>query len=72
MTQVQNRQWAVPIESNALTLPPPPSFPHPPPILPPPSHILPPSSPQPPPPHPPLTVLSVITGIFTMYVQSPQ
>lgn len=58
MTQVQNRQWAVPIESNALTLPPPPSFPHPPPIL--------------PPPHPPLTVLSVITGIFTMYVQSPQ
>ena len=58
MTQVQNRQWAVPIESNALTLPPPPSFHHPPPIL--------------PPPHPPLTVLSVITGIFTMYVQSPQ
>ena len=58
MTQVQNRQWAVPIESNALTLPPPPSLPHPPPIL--------------PPPHPPLTVLSVITGIFTMYVQSPQ
>ena len=57
MTQVQNRQCAVPIESNALTLPPPPSFPHPPPIL---------------PPHPPLTVLSVITGIFTMYVQSPQ
>lgn len=37
MTQFQNRQWAVPIESNALTLPPPPSFPHPPPILPPPS-----------------------------------
>ena len=36
MTQVQNRQCAVLIESNALTLPPPPSFPHPPPILPPP------------------------------------
>lgn len=64
MTQVQNRQCAVPIESNALTPPPPHSFsppsPHPSPILPPPilSGLR--------------TVLSVITSIFTMYVQSPQ